>query len=238
MVNRFALTAMAIFVGGQALASTLDPAEVVKLIAKNLQDRGMPFTEVIPPSRPMPHCNETLQVETAATGSVAQVNCNQPKWTRSVRLRGVPAGPVYQSSDSAAKAQGRKALGLSRSMAKGEVISADDLVLVELSELAPDQVFFASEDLIGRRLRRAVGAGSTVLARHLEPNWLVLPDANVLILSETKGISVAFKGTATEAGALGDTVTVMNGSSGRTVFARVIGRDMVRVTLKPFKTVP
>lgn len=239
MVGRYLLTVATVLTCGSTFAASLDPAAAVAMIEQERQARGLPAVDVVPPSRPLPPCTGTIAVDPSASGgTTAQLSCDRPAWTRALRLRDVMPSVRTESATAKQTASPPMAVGLARSMAKGEVIGANDLVMVALSERAPDQIFASTEDVIGRKLRRSIGAGSVVFARHLEPNWLVQPEVPVLILSETGGISVTFKGVATEAGALGDSVLVENASSGRTIAARVIGKDMVRVVLKPFKTVP
>lgn len=226
---------------GPTCAGGLAPDEAVALVRDALKKAGLPEADAIAPSRPLPECAGDIAVgPSGSTWATAVLHCDQPRWTRMLR---VPQGPraaentVAHETPNTATNQ-RLVVALQRSKAKGEMLTKKDLQLVPASTLVHEQVYDDLDVLVGRRLDRAVGAGMPLHPRHLEPDWLVSPDSTVLILSDTNGISVAIKGTPTEAGALGDSVQVTNLSSGKTVIARVIGRDLVRVQLKPFGTVP
>jgi flagella basal body P-ring formation protein FlgA len=136
------------------------------------------------------------------------------------------------------QAQTATAIVLTRPLARGAIITVDDVSVASVSALGPDTLFAKPEDVVGRRLARALGPDRPLSARHLQPDWQVFSGLPVTILTETGGIRVAMAGRAKADAELGAPVEVENLSSGKSVVARVIGKDIVQVTLKPFVESP
>ena len=85
-------------------------------------------------------------------------------------------------------------VALSRSMSRNDMIGADDLVMVAVSERNAMGAFFDPADVIGRRVKIGVGMNQPIMARHLHPDYLVEEGNEVLISSSAGGISVDMVG--------------------------------------------
>lgn len=200
-------------------------AEVGRLVRAALAEAGM-ATGVTDPIRPYPACDAT-PVVTAQDGAWtnALVTCAAPHWTRVLRTGTGPVPRVTVSKGDAADQP--QALILRRSLSKGAVIGPDDLETGPVAGLGPDQIFTSPDDVIGRRLRLSLGAGKPVLARHLEPRWLVQSGAPLVLVAQAGSLSVSAPAEALESGGEGDVVRVVNLSSGREVKAIVTGPNTV-----------
>ena len=121
---------------------------------------------------------------------------------------------------------------LTRSLARGEVILAEDLALVPLPQNSLIGVFHNPADLVGRRVKSAVTANRPVKSHQLEVDFMVDSDSEVLIVSMGGGISVDMLGFALENGQFGDWINVENASSGKTIRAKIIGEKKVAVMAK------
>lgn len=232
MVRRLllALCAAALPLPGLALP----PEDAVALARAALDKAGRAGAEVIAPTRPLPDCAGRLSAEPGgASALTVMLRCDAPVWQRALRLRGAEAAPVRQDDAAGARAPTLLAAVLVRPLARDAVITAADLTLAPVPALGPETLFTRPEDLVGRRLARALGPDRPVLARHLHPDWQVLKGLPVTILTEAGGIRVAMAGRAEADGAIGDPVAVTNLSSGKVLTARVIGQDIVQVGLKP-----
>ena len=221
-----------------AVAGGLDPQAAVTLASRAMAKAGITGASPIAPSRPLPDCTVTPTAGPwQGKWSTVEISCTAPRWTRALRTRATDETPRSAAAPQETPPKAL-ALGLTRSMARGEVIGPDDIAPLPHSSLAADQVFTDPAHLIGRRLRQTLPPGRALLARHLEPDWDVVKDATVVVVSQSGGISVSVQGRADDNAALGDIVPVISLSSGRTIMARVIGKDIVAVTLKPFGNGP
>lgn len=239
MVTRLLIAILLCGFADDAGAKGLPPSDAVALAETALLAAGMADASPIAPSRPLPDCAGEITVDPPqAAVSTVTLRCAQPNWSRSLRTGAAPVPENRQASAAPLSADAPMALALRRSMARDEVIAPEDLVSVPLSDLGPEQVFTNPKDLIGRRLDRSVAAKRPVLARHLQPDWIVQEGQPVAIISSANGIRISMQGRAEINGAYGDLINVTNLSSGRSVAARVMGRDIVEVILKPFVLSP
>jgi len=116
-----------------------------------------------------------------------------------------------------------RALALKRSMAKGEVILEDDVLMVPISARQGYGVFLNAGDVIGRRVRTPISAHAPIKSRQLEPKYLVEEKKPVIIALNTGGIYVEMSGISLQNGQLGEAVKVENISSGKTITGKVTG---------------
>ena len=123
-------------------------------------------------------------------------------------------------------------VALARSVSRNDMIAADDLLMVAISERNALGAFFDPADVIGRRVKIGVGVNKPLMARHLHPNYLVEEGSEVLISSYAGGISVDMVGYALENGQFGEWIGVENVSSGKMVRAKITGEKKVTVITK------
>ena len=121
---------------------------------------------------------------------------------------------------------------LTRSLARGDVITPADVALLPVPARNVSGVFFAPADVIGRRMKTPLSARRPLQTRHLMPDFMIEEESEVLISSRTGGISVDMVGYALENGQFGDWIQVQNASSGKTVMAKVIDEKKVVVIAK------
>lgn len=217
----------------------LSPDEAARLAQDAMASAGITDATPVAPSRALPPCDGSVTAAPRQAGdwSTVTLSCSTPHWTRSLRSR-AGAPPPPRDGNATPVAPLRPVLGLARPLAKGAVIGPDDIAVINVSDLGPDQGFADPAQLLGRKLRQSLGANKTILARHLEPEYLVESGAPVLILSEGGAVSVSSQGRAEANAGMGELVSITNLSSGRKIMARVAGKDIVTVTLKPFESLP
>lgn len=119
---------------------------------------------------------------------------------------------------------------LTRNIERNELVRAADVVMekrprAELGGAEPASREFA----VGMQIRRAIRAGQALKVTDLAKPDLVLRDQTITVVYQTAGIYLTTQGKALENGADGDTVSVLNLQSKRTVFGRVTGRGQVSV---------
>jgi len=200
-------------------------AEVGRLVRAALAEAGVDVA-VTDPIRPYPACDATPKVGPRdGSWTNAEITCAAPRWQRVLRTGAGPVPRITLTPEM--PAPGPMALVLRRSLSRGAPIAAEDLELVALDALAPDQTFTDPADVIGRRLKLSLGAGKPVLTRHLEPLWLVQSGAQVVLVARAGGLVVSAPAEARDAGQTGDVVRVVNLSSGREIKAIVTGPNIV-----------
>jgi len=118
---------------------------------------------------------------------------------------------------------------LSNSVKKGHVIEANDIVYVEKKIRKNSGYFFNSEELLGKKIKRRMKAGSLLKIKDIQVDSLVSRNQGVLIVINHERLSMATEGVALKSGELGDTIKVKNKRSGNIITAIVIGKDKVAV---------
>ena len=118
---------------------------------------------------------------------------------------------------------------LTRDIDRADLLKSSDLSLERRpkAEVAGEP---ASRDRsIGMQLRRGMRAGTPIRAADLVRPDFVVRDQAVTIIYQVPGLYLTTRGKAVESGAEGDTVSVLNLQSKRTLTGTVTGRGQVTV---------
>jgi flagellar basal body P-ring formation protein FlgA len=123
-----------------------------------------------------------------------------------------------------------EAVMLMRSLGRGDVVKTSDVAIERRpkAEIRGDSVGTIGE-AVGRAARRPLRAGEAVRATDLMKPDVVQRNETVTLVYEVPGLFLTMRGKALESGAEGDTVSVLNMHSKRTVQGTVSGPG--RVTL-------
>ena len=243
----------------KASAAPLGGADVMRLITQTLGAQGLTGAPSIRPDRLFPACDTAPKIEpmfgswntvavrcTAGSGWRFNIRTNLSSRPVPVPIRSFQAGAAVKAGnenraiDQAVSRVRRsqkvideiEVVALSRSVSRNDMISADDLVMVTVSERNAMGAFFNPADVIGRRVKIGIGINQPVMARNLHPDYLVEEGREVLITSSAGSISVDMVGLARESGQLGEWISVENASSGKTIRGKVTGEKKVRVIAK------
>jgi flagella basal body P-ring formation protein FlgA len=121
------------------------------------------------------------------------------------------------------------AVTLTRAMRAGEIVKASDVSVERRpkAELGGDAV--SAEQAVGQATRAALRAGMALRQNDLMRAQVVQRNEAVTMFYEVPGIALTVRGKATEAGAVGDMIAVLNVQSNRTIQATVIGPGRVGV---------
>jgi flagella basal body P-ring formation protein FlgA len=119
---------------------------------------------------------------------------------------------------------------LTRSLRSGDVIKASDVTIERhpKNELRGDSI--SPEQAVGMAIKTPLRSGQALRLDDLTKPHIVQRNEAVTITYQVPGISLTVRGKATEAGALGDVVGVLNIQSNRTVQATVIGPGHVAIS--------
>jgi flagellar basal body P-ring formation protein FlgA len=120
---------------------------------------------------------------------------------------------------------------LTRNVERGDVLKASDVVSERRPKAEAGSDAATRTHAVGMQMRKAVRAGQAVRAADLGKPDLVQKDDNVTLIYEASGIYLTARGKAVDTGTEGDTVTVLNLQSKRTISGVVVGRDQVAISI-------
>ena len=120
---------------------------------------------------------------------------------------------------------------LTRNADRGEVLKAADVVIERRPKAEVGNDAATRGHAVGMQMRKQVRAGQALRVGDLGKPDLVQRDDNVTLIYESAGIYLTMRGKAVDSGTEGDTVTVLNLQSKRTVSGTVIGRDQVAISI-------
>lgn len=121
---------------------------------------------------------------------------------------------------------------LRRAVNTGETIRANDIELVQVREDASKRDLIADpKRLVGQTARVRLRDGEPVREGDVRAPTLVTRNATVTIILQTGSLQLSAQGRATEDGARGDTIRIVNTQSNRTIEATVVAPDTVLVQL-------
>ncbi|MEJ1160995.1 flagellar basal body P-ring formation chaperone FlgA [Prosthecomicrobium sp. N25] len=121
---------------------------------------------------------------------------------------------------------------LTRPLARGEVLRAEDLVVQRVPKRqAGANRPAAVEDFAGLAARRALRAETPLTAGDVQQPLLVKRGETITLVYQSPGLVLSARAQALEQGSLGDVITVLNPQSKRTVVGTVSGPG--RVTVGP-----
>ena len=180
----------------------------------------------------------TLQVEPNVTGELQVLALSyDPRTTRfdvtfdlpqSIELHRQPArytGTAIETID---------AIAVDRPIERGEVLKASDLTMVRRPKAEAGAALTDGNAAVGLAARHALRPDQPLAAADLMKPEIVARNDSVTIVYQVPGVTLTLRGQAKDAGAIGDTISVVNTESKRVMQAVVSGPD--RVTVGPVAT--
>lgn len=126
---------------------------------------------------------------------------------------------------------------LTRAVDRGEILKAADVVVERRPKSEAGNDIFRRDVAIGMQARKPMRAGQVVRSTDLSRPDMVQRDQMITLIYQTDGLFLTMRAKALEAGGEGDTVSVMNLQSKRTVQGVVTGPGQVSVSPpKPITT--
>ena len=120
---------------------------------------------------------------------------------------------------------------LTRNAERGEVLKASDVVVERRPKAEVGNDAATRGRAVGMQLRRRLIAGQALRVTDIAKPDLVQKDDNVVLIYESAGIYLTARGKAVDTGTEGDTITVLNLQSKRTITGTVVGRDQVSISI-------
>ncbi len=134
-----------------------------------------------------------------------------------------------------AEDQGVSVPVLTRDIATGEVLSADDLTEATVTATLPSNTAESTDQLIGMAARKPLRAGRPVSLSEVRRPILVAKGSLLTVRVSMPGIELSTTAKAIEQGAMGEVIRVMNLTSNRVVQAVIsgAGEAVVPVAAQP-----
>jgi len=121
------------------------------------------------------------------------------------------------------------ALAVDHPIERGQVVKSSDVTVLQRPKIEV-AALTDMKAVVGMAARRALQPNQPLTAADLMKPEIVQRSATVTIVYQAPGITLTLRGQAQEAGALGDTINVLNSESKRVVQAVVTGPDRVSVS--------
>lgn len=154
-----------------------------------------------------------------------EARCETENWQSILRTTAPPPG-VNITHDSYSGSTS-KVLSLLKNMSKGQVISYDDLVLVEVPQTNNFESFSDFDQVIGKKITNNLARGTVLKARHVKYTMTVNKNDTVLVMLDNEKISITTFGIALASGQNGDMINVENQNSKKIFKAIIIGEKKV-----------
>lgn len=118
---------------------------------------------------------------------------------------------------------------LTRDIDRADTLKASDVALERRPKAEVSGEPASRERSVGMQLRRAMRAGTPLRAADIVKPDFVVRDQAVTVIFQAPGLYLTTRGKAVESGAEGDTVSVLNLQSKRTLSGVVTGRGQVTI---------
>ncbi|GHS88845.1 hypothetical protein AGMMS49957_11050 [Synergistales bacterium] len=123
------------------------------------------------------------------------------------------------------------ALVMTRSVKRGEILRASDVMVRQLRVNKAGVYISRPEDIVGRALRKNISQGEAIQKDLLLTSNAVTRGKSVTIVARNGSLVVRAKGEALENGAVGETINVRNVASKTIIRATVTAADTVEVKM-------
>ena len=177
----------------------------------------------------------TLQIEPNMTGELQVLALSyDPRTTRfdvtfdmpeSIALHRQPARYTGTAIETV------NAIAVDRPIERGELLKASDLTMVRRPKAEAGTALTDGNAAVGLAARHALRPDQPLAAADLMKPEIVARNDSVTIIYQVPGVTLTLRGEAKDAGAIGDTISVINTETKRVMQAVVSGPD--RVTVGP-----
>jgi len=231
-----AIAALVAVVTTPAIArETVSGATLKAYINTILAKKGLESAPILADNRQFRACRQDMQLA-PMFGDYRTVKLTCPDadgFQIAVRTRIDKDGlPTRRAQDDLSDVNNVQVLSLARSVSRGEILEADDLVMVPVAQGRHVGHFTRLNDVVGRRVKQTLGVNQVLLARHLDIFWDIQQDQNVLIETTIGNVTVASTGIALENAQIGQIVGVKNQKSGHHVEGIAVSRKKIRILTK------
>ena len=209
-------------------ASELINGKIIKQQAQEFfNELNLGLQLVVSDKRTFFSCSSSLEFSQRNKNNWTTVMVKCPKENRSTLVRSQQSNVKIIDKNQNVVFEPLKVAVLAKNISKGQVIAADDLVLINRSEVKFHGAFTEREEVIGRKAKVSLASGTVVKARHLETVFLINKEDTVLVVAQNSKLSITTSAIALENGQLGDMISIENLNSKKVLKAVITGRKKV-----------
>ena len=174
--------------------------------AKYFSDQGLNLSKLVSDKRTFFPCSVPLGFHQRHNNdwSTVLVRCNQENWETFIRSASRPGKLV--SSESTADGEKLQVAVLKKNISKGQVVSKEYLRFEVRPERQIHGAYKAISEVLGRKAKSNIAAGTILKARHLDTVYSVDKNDNVLVIASNKAITITTSAIALENGQVGDMI--------------------------------
>ena len=125
-------------------------------------------------------------------------------------------------------------VALKISLSKGDILQESDFEYLLTEKKIGGGTFHDKNQLIGRKIKRALPVGTIMRTRHLEADWIINKNQKVIIEHKLGNILINAVGVAQEPGRLGEKILVKNFKSGKNLLCWIINDKKVITNAKVY----
>jgi flagellar basal body P-ring formation protein FlgA len=175
----------------------------------------------------------TLHVEPSATGELQVLALDfDPRTARFDVTLDLPGSAILHRQSThifGSAIETVDAVTVERPLERGEVIKASDLILQRRPKSENAAALTALDAAVGMAARHPLRPGQALSEADLMKPMIVQRNDMVTIVYEAPGLTLTLRGQAQDAGALGDTIGVINVQSKRVLQGVIAGPGRVRI---------
>jgi flagella basal body P-ring formation protein FlgA len=165
----------------------------------------------------------------------SRANAAGLRWLNAEGVRNITInGPARVSETTLGSTSDAVSLAvLARSVARGEMLGAEDVVWMDAPPYAPRDAITDAEALIGKTAKRALQPNMPLRTTDVIETPAIRRGEPVTLMFDAGGIRLSVRGRALADGAVGAQIKILNPQSNKTLDAIVEGKGLARVLASP-----
>ena len=202
-------------------------AQIKEQSARYFSEKGLNLKLLVSDKRAFFHCSVPLNFDQRheKDWSTILVRCNHENWGTYIRTAKSLSKIV--SSGNPIDNESLKVAVLTKNISKGQIISKEYLTFEGRPEGQIHGAYNHISDIVGRKVRSNIAAGTIIKARHLDTVYSVNKNDGVLVVAGNKTITITTSAIALENGQVGDMIPVKNLKSEKVFKVIITGKKKV-----------
>ena len=202
-------------------------AHIKEQAARYFSEQGLNLNLLVSDKRAFFNCSVPLNFDQRhdKDWSTILVRCNHENWETYIRTATSPSKIV--STGSATGEDRLTVAVLTKNISKGQIISEEYLRFEGRPEGQIHGAYNHISDILGRKARSNIAAGTILKARHLDTVYSVNKNDGVLVVAGNKKITITTSAIALENGQVGDMIPVKNIKSDKIFKVIITGKKKV-----------
>ena len=202
-------------------------AHIKEQATRYFSEKGLNLKLLVSDKRAFFQCSAPLSFDQRhdKDWSTILVRCNHENWETYIRT--ATSSSKIVSSGGAIDNSSLKVVVLTKNISKGQIISEEYLRFEGRSVGQIHGAYNHISDVLGRKVRNNIAAGTILKARHLDTVYSVNKKDDVLVVAGNEKITITTSAIALENGQVGDMIPVKNIKSEKIFKVIITGKKKV-----------